>query len=58
MDEKSIEQIVSIINKKIMMTLLEQLPTPSCQLKRQRNEWKIREVKKKLAEILNSNDKS
>jgi hypothetical protein len=57
MEEKSIEQIVSIINKKIVMTLIQELPTPTCKLKKQRNDWKIQEVKKKLSEILNSNDK-
>mgnify|MGYP003334660558 FL=1 len=48
-DTKSIEQIVSIIEKKIMFTLLEELPTPSCPRKRQQNEWKVDQVKKTLA---------
>ena len=48
-DTKSIEQIVSIIEKKIMFTLLEELPTPSCPRKRQQNDWKVDQVKKTLA---------
>lgn len=46
---KSIEAIVSIIEKKIMLTLLQELPTPSCPRKRQQNDWKIDQVKKTLA---------
>ena len=48
-ESKSIEQIVSIIEKKIMFTLMEELPTPSCPRKRQQNEWKVDQVKKTLA---------
>lgn len=48
-ENKSIEQIVGIIEKKIMLTILEELPTPSCPRKRQHNEWKIDQVKKTLA---------
>lgn len=48
-ETKSIEHIVSIIEKKIMYTLLEELPTPSCPRKRQQNEWKVDQVKKTLA---------
>lgn len=48
-DTKSIEQIVSIIEKKIMFTLMEELPTPSCPRKRQQNDWKVDQVKKTLA---------
>ena len=48
-ETKSIEQIVSIIEKKIMFTLMEELPTPSCPRKRQQNEWKVDQVKKTLA---------
>jgi hypothetical protein len=51
-EEKSIEEIVNIINKKILMILIEQLPTPSCQLKKQRNDWKINQVKIKLSQLL------
>jgi len=46
---KSVEEIVSIIEKKIMMTILTELPTPSCALKRQQNNWKIDQVKKTLS---------
>ena len=52
-DTKSIEQIVSIIEKKIAMMLIEQLPNPSCPRKRDHNNWKIEQVKKTLAERLN-----
>ena len=48
-EPKSIESIVSIIEKKIMYTLMEELPVPSCPRKRQQNEWKIDQVKKTLA---------
>lgn len=46
---KSIEQIVSIIEKKIMFTLMEELPQPTCPRKRDQNNWKIDQVKKTLA---------
>lgn len=46
---KSIEYIVSVIEKKIMFTLMDELPTPSCPRKRQQNDWKIDQVKKTLA---------
>jgi hypothetical protein len=48
-ETKSIEQIVSIIEKKIMFVLLEELPQPSCPRKRQQNDWKKDQVKKTLA---------
>ena len=53
---KSIEEIVSIIDRKIAMMIIEQLPNPSCPRKRDHNNWKIEQVKKTLAERLN--DKS
>lgn len=56
MDSKSIEEIVSIIEKKIAMMIIEQLPNPSCPRKRDQNNWKIEQVKITLAERLN--DKS
>jgi hypothetical protein len=55
-ETKSIEQIVSMIENKITMMLIEQLPNPSCPRKRDQNNWKIEQVKKTLAERLN--DKS
>lgn len=55
-ETKSIEEIVSIIEKKIVMMLIEQLPNPSCPRKRDHNNWKIEQVKITLAERLN--DKS
>lgn len=51
-DIKSNEQIAETINKKITMLMLEQLPVPSCPLKRQQREWKIEEIKKMLIEKL------
>lgn len=56
MDSKSIEEIVGIIERKIAMMIIEQLPNPSCPRKRDQNNWKIEQVKLTLAERLN--DKS
>tara|TARA_R110000868_G_scaffold32878_1_gene119694 strand:- start:329 stop:508 length:180 start_codon:yes stop_codon:yes gene_type:complete len=56
MDSKSIEEIVGIIERKIAMMIIEQLPNPSCPRKRDHNNWKIEQVKQTLAERLN--DKS
>jgi hypothetical protein len=57
METKSIEEIVKIIESKIKMMLIEQLPNPSCPRKRDQNNWKIEQVKKTLAERLSkSND--
>ena len=53
METKSIEEIVRIIESKIAMMLIEQLPNPSCPRKRDHNNWKIEQVKKTLAERLN-----
>lgn len=53
MDSKSIEEIVRIIESKIKMMLIEQLPNPSCPRKRDHNNWKIEQVKKTLSERLN-----
>jgi hypothetical protein len=55
-ETKSIEQIVSIIEKKILFVILEQLPNPDCPRKRDQNNWKIEQVKITLADRLN--DKS
>ena len=51
-EPKSIEAIVSILEKKIFMTLLEELPNPSCPRKRDHNNWKIEQVKNTLASRL------
>ena len=53
MESKSIEEIVRIIESKITMMLIEQLPNPSCPRKRDHNNWKIEQVKKTLAARLN-----
>ena len=55
-ETRSIEEIVSIIERKIAMMIIEQLPNPSCPRKRDHNNWKIEQVKQTLAERLN--DKS
>jgi len=55
-ETKSIEQIVSMIENKIFLLILSELPTPSCPRKRDQNNWKIEQVKLTLAERLN--DKS
>lgn len=55
-ETKSIEAIVSILEKKIFMILLEELPKPSCPRKKQQNDWKIEQVKNILANKLLNND--
>lgn len=51
-EPKSTEEIANIIERKIAMLLIEQLPTPSCSLKKQQNDWKKDQVKKILIEKL------
>lgn len=51
-EPKSNEQIADIIEKKIKMLMMEQLPVPSCPLKRQQREWKVEQIKKMLTERL------
>lgn len=58
MESKSIEEIVRIIESKIKMMLIEQLPNPSCPRKRDHNNWKIEQVKKILAERLNDTSRA
>jgi len=58
METKSIEEIVRIIESKITMILIEQLPNPSCPRKRDHNNWKIEQVKKTLAERLNDTSRT
>ena len=58
MESKSIEEIVRIIESKIAMMLIEQLPNPSCPRKRDHNNWKIEQVKKTLAERLNDTSRT
>ena len=57
MEQKSNEQIIGIIEKKIEMLLREQLPAPPCPLKRQHNEWKKEQIRKALAEKLSTEKK-
>lgn len=54
MMEKSIEQITQMIDSKISMMLISELPVPSCQLKKQQRDWKVEQVKKALANKLGS----
>ena len=57
-ETKSIEEIASIIERKIAMMIIEQLPNPSCPRKRDQNNWKIEQVKITLAERLNDKSRS
>lgn len=57
-NEKSIEEIATAINKKINMTLLTELPLPSCPIKRQRVEWRREQVLVKIINTLQTHDKS
>ena len=52
METKSAEEIVSIIEKKILFLMLEHMPDSSCPRKRQQNEWKKDKVKKLLSQRL------
>ena len=52
--EKSIEQITQMIESKITMILISELPVPSCPLKKQQREWKVEQIKKSLANKLGS----
>jgi hypothetical protein len=52
--DKSIEQITSMIESKITMILISELPVPSCPLKKQQREWKVEQIKKALANKLGS----
>lgn len=52
METKSAEEIVSIIERKILFLMLEHLPDPTCPRKRQQNEWKKDKVKKLLSQRL------
>jgi hypothetical protein len=54
MEKKSIEEIAKIIERKMTMIILEELPTPSCNLKRQHNDWKIEQVYRILRDRLTS----
>jgi hypothetical protein len=55
---KSVEEIVSIIEKKIFLILMQELPDPSCPLKKQQNEWKKNQVKETLSARLGFQSKS
>lgn len=51
--EKSAEQIVADIYKKIHMHILTELPVPSCALKKAKREWKVEVINKLLLDKLN-----
>lgn len=53
--DKSIEQITTMIESKITMILISELPVPSCPLKKQQREWKVEQIKKALANKLGVN---
>ena len=55
-NEKSSEQIVADLEKKIHMHILNELPVPTCALKKAKREWKVEVINKLLIERLN--DKS
>jgi DNA-binding HxlR family transcriptional regulator len=52
--ERSVEEVVSRIESKIFMLMLEMLPDPSCPRKKQQNEWKKDQVKKMLSQRLSN----
>lgn len=55
----TVEEITDRVMKKVSMMLIELLPTPSCPLKRQQNEWKkeqvMTEIKNRINEKYNLN---
>lgn len=53
MMEKSAEQIVADIEKKIFMHILTELPVPSCALKKAKRDWKVEQIKQQLSKKLN-----
>ena len=55
---KSVDEIVSIIEKKIFLILMQELPDPSCPLIKQQNEWKKNQVKETLSARLGFQSKS
>lgn len=55
--EKSIEQIVAEMEKKIVMLLLTELPVPTCALKKAKREWKIEQIKQQLSNKLTNDQK-
>lgn len=55
--EKSIEQIVAEVEKKIVMLLLTELPVPTCALKKAKREWKIEQIKQQLSNKLTNDQK-
>lgn len=51
--DKSIEQISSMISRKVEMMLIELLPEPSCPRKKDQNNWKREQVRKQVSNKLN-----
>jgi hypothetical protein len=50
--DKSIQQIVEVLEKRIDNVMLFELPKPSCKAKLQQWEWKRAQVKQMLAQRL------
>lgn len=46
---KSIEQISSSIMRKVSMTIMQELPEPSCKNEKQHWRWRVEQVKKQVA---------
>lgn len=52
-EEKSVEQITSDIMRKIQVMIVNDMPIPSCVLKKAKRQWKYEQVITKLIEQLN-----
>lgn len=52
--EASADSIATKIVSNIKKALIYEMPEPSCPLKKQKHIWKIKEVKKLVAEKLNN----
>ena len=49
---KSNEQIVSTVLKRITLTLMQELPEPTCVLEKEKWKWKVQEIKQHVANEL------
>ena len=52
---KSVEQISAAVIKRVHLTLLHEMPEPSCPVAREQWRWRMEEVKKKVAMYLYPN---
>lgn len=55
--EKSIEQIVAELYKKMYMQLQFDLPAQSCPLKKAKREWKLEQIKSQLINKISNDQK-